>query len=174
MSWCWWCCHPFEGQHLEMPYKYDERTRKFHTTGTFCSWSCMKSFAIDKHGCNLGGRICGNILLMRKRMYGIMGHVKPAPYRYKLKVFGGDLDIEEFRAGADKDMDPPKPVDRDSFEDVSIPIISNNAKKLEEITSSEVQNEPLKLKRAKPLKRTHNNLESALGLVIKPKQLSHE
>ena len=30
-------------------------------------------------------------------------------------------------------------------------------------------NEPLRLKRAKPLKRDQNNLESVLGLVIKPK-----
>jgi hypothetical protein len=36
----------------------------------------------------------------------------------------------------------------------------------------EATGEGLALKREKPLKRTHNNLESALGLVIKPKQLS--
>jgi hypothetical protein len=32
----------------------------------------------------------------------------------------------------------------------------------------------LKLKRTKPLKKTHASLEDALGLVIKPKQLSQE
>jgi hypothetical protein len=53
-------------------------------------------------------------------------------------------------------------------EDRLIPIISNT-KKMDEIKSASGKNETLKLKRDKPLKRNQNNLESALGLIIKPK-----
>lgn len=88
--WCWWCCHPFEGEPLEMPKKYDEMRRKFYTYGKFCSWSCMKAFAIDNYGVNLGGRIMGNIMCMRKQMYGVLGPVRMAPKRYELDVFGVD------------------------------------------------------------------------------------
>ena len=42
-------------------------------------------------------------------------------------------------------------------------------KKMDEIKSASGKNETLKLKRDKPLKRNQNNLESALGLIIKPK-----
>ena len=58
--WCWWCCHPFEGDTLELPYKYDEKRNKFYTCGGFCSWSCMKRYAIDKYGITRGGIICSN------------------------------------------------------------------------------------------------------------------
>jgi uncharacterized membrane protein len=49
-----------------------------------------------------------------------------------------------------------------------IPIISNT-KKMNEIKNASTSNNALKLKRNKPLMRNHNNLESALGLVITPK-----
>ena len=49
-----------------------------------------------------------------------------------------------------------------------IPIISNT-KRMDEIKNSSSNNNALKLKRTKPLKRSHNNLESALGLIITPK-----
>ena len=165
--WCWWCCHPIDGVTLEMPYKYDERNKQFCTTGYFCSWSCMKAYAIDKHGSTHGGRICGNMQLMRKRMFGVMGHVEPAPNRYVLEVFGGDVTIEEFREKLNKDVTPPKVVDVAPFLDRRIPIVSTPERNVVEEATG------LSLKREKPLKRTHNNLESALGLVIKPKQLSH-
>jgi hypothetical protein len=54
------------------------------------------------------------------------------------------------------------------YKDHVIPFISNT-KKMEEIKNSTSNNNALKLKRAKPLKRNHNNLENALGLIIKPK-----
>ena len=167
--WCWWCCHSFEGTALQLPYKYDDRRNLFTTTGNFCSWSCMKSHALDKYGLSRGGIICGNIIMMRRRMYKQSGHVKPAPCRYKLAVFGGDMTIEEFRENQTVDKDVEKvDVATKPYKDHVIPFISNT-KKMEEIKNSTSNNNALKLKRAKPLKRNHNNLENALGLIIKPK-----
>jgi hypothetical protein len=129
----------------------------------------MKAYAIDKYGATHGGRMCGNMQLMRKRMFGVMGHVEPAPNRYTLEVFGGDVSIEKFRENLDRDTTPHTKVNATPFRDMTIPIVSaperNNV-------AEEDTGEKLALKREKPLKRTHNNLESALGLVIKPKQLS--
>ena len=42
-------------------------------------------------------------------------------------------------------------------------------KKLSDITSASGKNETLRLKRENPLKRNQNNLETALGLIIKNK-----
>ena len=97
MSWCWWCCHSFDGEPLTMPCRYDERRNKFYTSGNYCSWSCIKSHAIDKFGDCRGGIVCGNIIMMRRRMYSQSGSVKCAPDRFKLKEFGGSMTIEEFR-----------------------------------------------------------------------------
>jgi len=168
MSWCWWCCHSFDDAPLSMPYRYDDRRNKFYTAGNYCSWSCIKSHAIDKYGVNRGGIVCGNIIIMRKKMYNQIGSVKCAPNRFKLVEFGGDMTIEEFRENLTKDQGDYKPVDTAPVIDNVIPIISNT-KKMDEIKNATATNSSLKLKRTKPLKRNHNNLESALGLVITPK-----
>lgn len=127
----------------------------------------MKSFALDKYGLSRGGIICGNIVMMRRRMFKQSGHVRPAPCRFKLAVFGGDMTIEEFRSNqtVDKEVEKPEEVATKPHKDPIIPFISNT-KKMEEIKNSTSNNNALKLKRTKPLKRNHNNLESALGLII--------
>jgi hypothetical protein len=166
--WCWWCCHDFEGTQLKMPLKHDEKRNTFHTTGNFCSWSCMKSYAIEKYGLSRGGLICGNIVMLRKKMYNQIGPIKPAPYKYRLKEFGGDLTIEEFRKNHTIDNEKQLEVKTEPAISNMIPIVSNT-KKMDEIKNSVSNNNTLKLKRTKPLKRSYNNLESALGLIITPK-----
>jgi len=168
MSWCWWCCHPFEGEPLSMPCKYDERRSKFYTSGKYCSWSCIKSHAIDKCGDVKGSIICGNIILMRRKMYDQSSSVRCAPNRFRLKEFGGDLTIEEFRSNLTKDSGESRKVETTPVIDNVIPIVSNT-RKMDEIKNATTTNDSLKLKRNKPLKRNHNSLESALGLVITPK-----
>jgi len=101
-------------------------------------------------------------------MYNQIGHVKPAPNRFKLDVFGGDLTSEQFRENQTKVLNKPQKVETAPVVDNLIPIISNT-KKMDEIKNASTTNNALKLKRNKPLKRNHNNLESALGLVITPK-----
>jgi hypothetical protein len=124
----------------------------------------MKSYAIDRYGINKGSIICGNIVMMRRRMYGHSGSVRPAPNRYRLKVFGGDMTIEEFRAACIIDREKSKPVETEPTRDVVVPFISN-ARKTDEIKNTD---DSLVLKRNKPLKRNQNSLESALGLIINP------
>lgn len=128
----------------------------------------MKSFAIDKYGVSKGGIICGNMSLMRKRMFNQLGHIKPAPDRFLLKEFGGDLSIDDFRMNQTEDVTVPEKIVQEPYKDVVIPFVSNT-KKMDEIKNATSNNNALKLKRNKPLKRTHNNLESALGLIITPK-----
>lgn len=167
MTWCWWCCHDFETPELKMPYKYDSLRNRFYTTGVFCSWSCMKAYAIDKYGVTRGGIICGNMVLMRKKLFNKIGQIRKAPNRFELIEFGGNTTIEEFRTNnlVDKAEDI-KEIDEKPLPEIVIPLISNT-KKMNEIKNSTSNNDSLKLKRNKPLQRSHNNLESALGLVIK-------
>lgn len=165
--WCWWCCHEFDTTSLSLPYKYDDRRNKFYTTGNFCSWSCMKSFAIDKYGLSKGGLICGNIVMMRRKKYDKIGPIQRAPSRFRLKEFGGDLSIEEFRSNLTYDRGvEERHINEQPYVENTIPFVSN-VKKLQDIQNSTCNNNALKLKRTKPLKRSHNDLGSMLGLVIK-------
>jgi hypothetical protein len=124
----------------------------------------MKSYALEKYGLTKGSIICGNITLMRKRIYNKLNTIKRAPHRYKLDVFGGDLTIEEFRSETLKDETEPKPIVSEPIKNNVIPFISST-KKMNEIKNV---NDGLVLKRSKPLQRNQNSLETALGLVINP------
>ena len=107
--------------------------------------------------------------MMRRKMYNHLTGVKPAPYRYRLAVFGGDLTIEQFRENQTRDTNQlPVKIVTKPYTDNMIPFVSNT-KKMDEIKNANSDNSSLKLKRTKPLKRNHNNLESALGLIITPK-----
>jgi len=128
----------------------------------------MKRYAIDKYGITRGGIICSNIIIMRKKLYNKLGSIRIAPLREELDVFGGTMTIEEFRNNSVVDKEKPKEIDKKPLESKVIPIISNT-KKMDEIKSATGKNETLRLKREKPLKRNQNNLESALGLIIKSK-----
>jgi hypothetical protein len=128
----------------------------------------MKTYAIDTSGCNRGGLICGNMVMMRRKIFDKIGTIKRAPPRQKLQVFGGDMTIEQFRENAVVDKDIPKNIETEPVREIVIPI-SDNKSKMKDIKSATGKNETLRLKREKPLKRNENNLESVLGLVIKTK-----
>ena len=102
---------------------------------------------------------------MRKQLFNQIGSIKPAPNRYKLNVFGGSMTIDEFRANQTMDCVERAEIKTKPVTNRVIPIVESS-KKLDDIKNSQFQNNTLKLKRAKPLKRNHNNLESALGLII--------
>ena len=92
-----------------------------------------------------------------------------APKRQTLVEFGGNLTIQQFRENMVIDTVPKKEVVEEKEVDMVVPV-NNTTAKMYEIKGATGTNEPLRLKRAKPLKRDQNNLETVLGLVIKPKK----
>jgi hypothetical protein len=95
---CWWCCHKFDTCPCTLPSKYDSLRKRFTFTGIFCSWNCVKAynFSINDH---LKYQRSELITLLIQQMYGITKaiNVKAAPPRQCLKMFGGYLDIHDFR-----------------------------------------------------------------------------
>lgn len=181
---CWWCAHPPpEGKEfIHMPYKY--KNNVFETMGQFCSWECMKSFAVKEYNQGVSGRICTLISLMRSKT-GIPSSntIKSAPKRFCLKEFGGDITIEEFRSKNSNIVYNNLPIYKNfivpttytkSEQKYTEPInINNTDEKLLMINSSSGINEPLKLKRNKPIKKhTTTNLETSLGIKKKSSFLS--
>ena len=104
---------------------------------------------------------------MRKKLYNSFGNIKPAPSRYSLDVFGGPMTIEEFRSGQTVDTGPTTPINEESYRSMVIKMVSGSTDKMAQIENSSGKNEPLKLKRQKPLKRDVNNLEMTLGITRK-------
>lgn len=158
---CWWCAHPMHGSPLHLPYKYDDRRDLFTTTGEFCSWECMKAFALDMNT-SRSGEIQSFIAVMRRKTFGKYMVLKAAPKRQALKIFGGPLSIEEFRGCSQQEAPVYVPYEKyicPTTESVTVNSVTEPS-----------SNEPLKLKRDKPLKRTASKLESALGITRKAKE----
>ena len=164
MVWCWWCCHPIEGPELHMPYKYDELRKRFKTLGYFCSWPCMKAYNIDRAGPRYG-EYQQFITLMRKHVYGKIEPCRVAPKRQCLRVFGGTMDIEQFRAG----KDPPMINMPNEMHMLCVTEPTVSIKTVETATSTVASTDTLKLRREKPLKRAESVLEKSLGITRKNK-----
>jgi hypothetical protein len=146
---CWWCCHGFEGESLHFPYKF--KSNVFYTTGHFCSWECMKSYAFEK---DYTGE-CEFITLMKKRMEGKITPTRRAPSRYCLEMFGGTETIESFRKCSKIVVNIPGEV----FQEQAV------IKEEKPVDAS-----GLKLKREKPLERAKGKLETSLNVIRKCQQ----
>ena len=181
---CWNCCHGFSTRPVPLPIKYDEHRDTFHVMGNFCSWGCAKAYSRD-YGRSIAGR--GShamaIALLRKRLTGAIEPLVAAPPRVVLTAFGGYMSIEEYRRLTDAaesswNLTPPRLVtyaqvvyDRKRSEQKR----RSSAKTVDLTSQIDLGPSPssghavesLKLKRPKPVKKTSNMLEIALGLVTK-------
>ncbi|MEK6264077.1 MAG: hypothetical protein N2B06_04815 [Clostridium sp.] len=91
---CWWCTFPFDTVCISMPFSKTPSEYLFH--GIFCSWNCMKSYSTSQRDTGVERRheLMNEIL---KIIYGKRIKIIPAPNRYRLIKYGGDLPIEAFR-----------------------------------------------------------------------------
>lgn len=94
--WCWWCCHPIQEDILHLPKRYIESQKKYEVYGNFCSFECMKSYNNNEHGSFKQNQMM-LISMMIQDMYGSGVHIIHAPPKECLKVFGGNMTIDEFR-----------------------------------------------------------------------------
>jgi hypothetical protein len=95
---CWWCCHTFENSPCTLPIKYDSLRKRFTFVGIFCSWNCVRTYNLDRNDYKKYERN-SLVTFLIQQLYGIVQaiHIKPAPPRQTLKMFGGYLSIDEFR-----------------------------------------------------------------------------
>lgn len=154
---CWWCVHPFQGQILHMPIKYDDKLKKYTTMGEFCNWSCMKAYAHDINTPK-SYEYQAFISMMCMQTHGKYQSIRKAPKRQALKMFGGSLTIEEFRSTCNTDH--PVRLPNETFMQIT-------ERTTKETAAAPAAVESLKLKRDKPLQRAASKLEQALGIKAK-------
>ena len=91
---CFYDCHTFETPAFSLPYKLKDG--EFICWGHFCSLECCKAFASEENNPRKDSSI-SLIALMGVKIYGNQTHIKPAPSKFVLNMFGGPLSIEEYR-----------------------------------------------------------------------------
>lgn len=174
---CWWCTFPFEGPPLPMPTNYSRRADLFTVTGIFCSWECMKAYNANERG-YLSVRCTDLISLLRKRATGVLAPIKRAPPRWALSVYGGTMSIQEFRGARHTDVQyhllPDNMI-------VKLPVMATSStqprKRLPrredravDFTDVQQFNEPLRLKRPKPLGQGKGAMEKTMGFNLFARQ----
>lgn len=139
---CWWCCHMFKTIPLGYPIQLTSRM-KFKTRGVFCSLECMKTYLNDNK--KYEGYIDLFKYMCKKLSGKTYNDIKQAPPRQVLKIFGGDLDITEFRNTTKifKMVEYPLTVVRDYVEEIDINNIKNMNSSL--VFSSNLQQQPKKI-----------------------------
>lgn len=180
-QWCWHCCHPIPGQPLPMPIRHDDRRDIFHVTGEFCSWACMKA-SNSASSSYMKSVISNYITLFHRRCTGVMKGIRSAPPRQALRVFGGTMSIEQFRAASEGDTQyfvlPAKMIvhhrvvhEQQACRRAHASAASLQAKRaapdLAQVVSFKdvsTKNETLRLKRPKPLQNNRNLLERSMGI----------
>ena len=171
---CFWCAHNFSWKPSIIPER--EEKGVYRVYGNFCSPSCALAFLLNE---SLDTHVRWERIALLHRLYGknYKSHrIFPAPKRESLKLFGGPLQIEQFRATVEQekvriDMQVPpmvsilgsldtKPIDfyDSSMKHTISPLLGELVPKAEE---------GLRLKRSRPLKEKDSTLDSVLKIQIK-------
>ena len=94
---CWHCCHSFTDTPVGIPLSYENGI--FNVKGVFCSFNCASTY-------NFNDRLSESEIQERESLMHLMYRkthdvkevdIKKAPAKECLKMFGGLLEIEEFR-----------------------------------------------------------------------------
>lgn len=149
-SCCWWCCHTFDAVPTGLPERYFEND--FYMHGHFCSFNCAHAYNINTNDLKIWERYALLNLFRKKIGMATDKRIMPAPPRQILKMFGGEMTIEQFRENninlnkEYRHLLPPFIPINGVIEEVN-----KNVHKIH--TSSN-----LKVKRTKPLPGINNNL----------------
>lgn len=173
---CFWCSHSFSGQPCVIPES--ERNGVYKVYGNFCCPECAMAYLLKE---SIDPHIRWDRMALLYRIYDSDGRGKiyPAPPRETLKLYGGPLTVESYRATIsskkvriDLHMPPmvsiigsidTKPID---FYDTSM----KNSVTLLPYDKIKKVEEGLRLKRSKPLKNKESTLDACMNIEIKNKK----
>ena len=158
---CFWCCHPFSWKPSMIPVSYDAYENMYTCEGRYCSPECALAGLYADASLSDIGRWARHALLadMYRSMY-TKRELAPAPPRNTLRMFGGPLDIKQFREyiASSEDMIamqmPPLRLHMPSM-NVQGPV--RDVKKFVELSQETVDkaSKEMRLKRSKPV---HTNV----------------
>jgi len=168
---CFWCAHTFEGMPCVIPER--EVNMVYNVYGNFCSPGCGISYLLTE---GLDPHVRWERMALLHRIYDSQGtgRIFPAPARESLKLFGGPMSIEIFRATmhekkvrVDLHM-PPMVSILGSIDTKPIDFFDTNQKQQGGITSLPQRSleEGLRLKRNKPLKERESTLDTVMNIKI--------
>jgi len=95
---CFWCCHTFDWTAAVLPISYDAYKNIYSCQGHFCLPECALAYNYDDS--TISDSIKWNRHALLGYLYSDMYTTRtlsPSPPRTMLRMFGGPLDIEQYR-----------------------------------------------------------------------------
>jgi hypothetical protein len=167
---CFWCAHTFDHMPCIIPER--EVNMVYMVYGNFCSPNCGVAFLLSE---GLDPHVRWERMALLHRIYDSQGtgRIFPAPARESLKLFGGPMTIESYRATI---HDKKVRVDLHMPPMVSI-LGSIDTKPIDFFDTAHKQGaapslpqrsveEGLRLKRMKPLKERESTLDTVMNIKI--------
>jgi hypothetical protein len=166
---CFWCCHPFPWKATVLPISYDAYENMYTCEGHFCCPECALAYLYADPNLSDVLRWTRHALLadMYRSMYA-KRTLTPAPHRHMLRMFGGPLDIEQFREFVSTSEDmvgiqlPPLRLHLPTM-NVQGPI--RDVKKFVTLSQDTVEkaSKELRLRRTKPVHSTGATLDKCMA-----------
>jgi hypothetical protein len=165
---CFWCCHSFDWTAAVSPISYDAYKNVYTCEGNFCSPECV--LANLYNNIHISDTVRWNRHTMLRHMYAQMYQKKelsPAPPRTLLRMFGGPLDIAQYRgyisAVNDVVLSDLPPI-RLVFPTMNIQGPVRDIKRYVSLSSEAVEkaSQQLRLKRSKPVHANVPTLDMCL------------
>lgn len=154
---CFWCCHGFNWTPSVLPISYDAYKNLYLCEGNFCTPECALAYLYFDTRSSESTKWMRHCLL--STLYGDMykgRDLSPAPPRTSLRMFGGPLDIEQFREytiGDNNIVLTELPPIRLQFPSMNVQAPMRDIKKYVSLSTDAVEkaSEHLRLKRSKPV-----------------------
>lgn len=154
---CFWCCHKFSWSPVLIPISYDSYKNLYTCEGHFCSPECALSHIYADNRLSESAKWNRHSLL--RHLYGDLYRdrdLSPAPPRTLLRMFGGPLDIEQYREYTYGDnnivLSELHPI-RLLFPSMNVQAPLRDIKKYVSLSTEAIEkaSEQLRLKRSKPV-----------------------
>jgi len=168
---CFWCCHQFGWTACVLPRSYDAYKNMYTCEGNFCSPECALAYAYADPKSPDSTKWSQHALLCD--LYSQLYRDKilsPAPTRALLRMFGGPLDIEQFRdytTGSNDIVLSELPPIRLQFPSMNVQGPLRDIKKYVSLSNESVEkaSEQLRLKRSKPVNSNVQTLDMCIRRV---------
>ena len=167
---CLWCCHPFPWKASVLPVSYDAYENMYTCEGHYCSPECAMAYLYADPSLSDVARWTRHTLLsdVYRKMY-TKRELTQAPPRQTLRMFGGPLDIEQFReyiATAEDMVAVQLPPLRLHMPTMNVQGPVRDVKKFVALSQDTVDkaNKELRLKRSKPVHNNAPTLDKCMGV----------
>ena len=165
---CFWCCHQFNGHQFKTPVSYNTYKDQYTCEGNFCSPECCLANLYTDSSVSDSQRWYRHSLLIK--LYGFLYPeylISPAPPRFLLRMFGGLLDIKQYReylSGPNDLIASELPPIRTVFPSMNIQGPLRDIKKYVSLANEVIDkaSESLRLKRTKPLQQNVQTIDMCI------------